>query len=42
MTTRIDPVSPPYPPHIAERLDAMMPPGEPPILLFRTFVRTFR
>ena len=39
MTTRIDPVRPPYPRHIAERLDAMMPPGVPPILLFRTFVR---
>ena len=39
MTTRIDPVRPPYPPHIAERLDAMMPPGVPPILLFRTFAR---
>jgi hypothetical protein len=39
MTSRIDPVRPPYPPHIAERLDAMMPPGVPPILLFRTFVR---
>jgi alkylhydroperoxidase family enzyme len=39
MTTRIDPVRPPYPPPIAERLDAMMPPGVPPILLFRTFAR---
>ena len=39
MTTRVDPVRPPYPPDIAERLDAMMPPGVPPILLFRTFVR---
>jgi alkylhydroperoxidase family enzyme len=39
MTTRVDPVRPPYPPQIAERLDAMMPPGAPPILLFRTFVR---
>jgi len=41
MTPRIDPVQPPYPPHVAERLAAMMPPGEPPILLFRTFVRNF-
>jgi len=39
MTTRIDPVQPPYAPLVAERLDAMMPPGAPPILLFRTFVR---
>jgi alkylhydroperoxidase family enzyme len=37
--TRIDPVQPPYPPEVAERLAAMMPPGVPPILLFRTFVR---
>jgi alkylhydroperoxidase family enzyme len=41
MTPRIDPLSPPYPPRIAERLGAMMPPGVPPILLFRTFVRNF-
>ena len=39
MTPRIDPVQPPYPPQVAERLAAMMPPGVPPILLFRTFVR---
>ena len=39
MTPRIDPVQPPYPPRVAERLEAMMPPGVPPILLFRTFVR---
>jgi alkylhydroperoxidase family enzyme len=39
MTSRIDPVQPPYPPQVAERLAAMMPPGAPPILLFRTFVR---
>jgi len=39
MTTRIDPIQPPYTPQVAERLDAMMPPGVPPILLFRTFVR---
>ena len=37
--SRIDPVQPPYPPEVAERLAAMMPPGVPPILLFRTFVR---
>lgn len=37
--TRIDPVQPPHPPQVAERLDAMMPPGVPPILLFRIFVK---
>lgn len=36
---RIDPVEPPYEGEVAERLEAMMPPGVPPILLFRTFVR---
>ena len=39
MIPRIEPVHPPYPPEIAERLAAMMPPGVPPILLFRTFAR---
>ena len=29
MTTRVDPVRPPYPRDIAERLEAMMPPGAP-------------
>lgn len=37
--TRIEPVQPPFTPEVAARLDAMMPPGTPPILLFRTFVR---
>jgi alkylhydroperoxidase family enzyme len=37
--TRIEPVQPPYEPDVAERLEAMMPPGVPPILLFRTFAR---
>jgi alkylhydroperoxidase family enzyme len=36
---RIVPVSPPYEPEVAARLEAMMPAGVPPILLFRTFVR---
>jgi alkylhydroperoxidase family enzyme len=36
---RIEPVSPPYSPEVAERLAAMMPPDVPPIGLFRTFVR---
>jgi alkylhydroperoxidase family enzyme len=39
MAPRVDPVQPPYPPQVAERLAAMMPPGVPPILLFRTFAR---
>jgi alkylhydroperoxidase family enzyme len=37
--TRINPVQPPYALDIAQRLEAMMPPGVPPILLFRTFVQ---
>jgi hypothetical protein len=36
---RIDPLAPPYEPEVAKRLEAMMPPGAPPLLLFRTFVR---
>lgn len=39
MPARIDPVQPPYSPEAAERLSAMMPPGVPPLLLFRTFAR---
>jgi alkylhydroperoxidase family enzyme len=39
MAPRIEPLSEPYPPEIAERLAAMMPAGQPPIRLFRTFVR---
>jgi alkylhydroperoxidase family enzyme len=35
--TRIAPLSPPYAPDTGEQLDSMMPPGVPPILLFRTF-----
>ena len=37
--SRIEPVQPPYSAEVGERLAAMMPPGVPPILLFRTFVR---
>lgn len=37
--TRIEPLHPPYSPEAAERLEAMMPPGVPPILLFRTFAK---
>lgn len=36
---RIEPVAPPYQPDVDDRLRQMMPPGRPPILLFRTFVR---
>lgn len=35
--TRIAPVQPPFPVEVAEQLAAMMPAGEPPIALFRTF-----
>ncbi|HUK70811.1 MAG TPA: carboxymuconolactone decarboxylase family protein [Streptosporangiaceae bacterium] len=37
--TRIEPVHPPFGPDVARQLEAMMPPGVPPILLFRTFAR---
>ncbi len=36
---RVSPVQPPYESQVGDRLEAMMPPGVPPILLFRTFVR---
>jgi hypothetical protein len=36
---RISPVLPPYQDDVGHRLEAMMPPGVPPILLFRTFVK---
>src|SRR5690606_19779593 len=36
---RIAPVEPPYDAATGEQLAAMMPPGVPPIGLFRTFVR---
>jgi hypothetical protein len=35
---RITPLAPPYEPEVGRRLVAMMPPGVPPIGLFRTFV----
>jgi hypothetical protein len=38
-TTRIDPLIPPYEPTVAAQLESMMPPGVPPIDLFRTFIR---
>jgi alkylhydroperoxidase family enzyme len=36
--SRIQPVEPPFADNVAARLELMMPPGVPPILLFRTFV----
>lgn len=36
---RIRPVDPPYETDVAEQLAAMMPPGVPPIMLFRIFAR---
>ncbi len=36
---RIAPVDPPYETEVGARLAAMMPPGAPPINLFRTFVQ---
>jgi alkylhydroperoxidase family enzyme len=36
---RIEPLHPPYTPEAQEQLDAMMPPGVAPILLFRTLAR---
>jgi alkylhydroperoxidase family enzyme len=36
---RIEPLNPPYSPEATERLEAMMPAGVPPILLFRTFAK---
>jgi alkylhydroperoxidase family enzyme len=37
--SRILPLEPPYDAEVAQRLEAMMPPGVPPIALFRTFAR---
>jgi len=36
---RIAALDPPYEPDVQAQLDTMMPPGVPPILLFRTFVK---
>ena len=38
-TPRIAPVEPPFEPVVEAQLRSMMPPGVPPITLFRTFVR---
>ncbi len=37
--SRVAPLEPPYEPEVEARLSAMMPPGVPPIALFRTFAR---
>ncbi len=39
---RIAPAEPPYPPEIAARFDALMPPGLAPLILFRTLARDKR
>lgn len=39
---RIAPAEPPYHPDIAARFDALMPPGIPPLVLFRTLARDKR
>jgi alkylhydroperoxidase family enzyme len=39
IATRITPLDPPYEPEVQTQLDDMMPPGVPPILLFRTFAK---
>ena len=36
---RIGPLEAPYEPDVQQQLELMMPPGVPPIALFRTFVR---
>ena len=37
--TRIEPLAPPYSADVEQQLTAMMPPGVPPILLFRTVAK---
>jgi alkylhydroperoxidase family enzyme len=39
VTTRINPLEPPYDPGTDKKLRAMMPPGVEPIALFRTFAK---
>jgi alkylhydroperoxidase family enzyme len=39
---RILPLEPPYPPGVATALEAMMPPGVPPLRLFRTLAKNPR
>lgn len=42
MTARIAPLSPPYPAEIAGHFDRFMPPGMPPLAIFRTAARNPR
>ncbi len=39
---RVAPAEPPYAPHIQARFDAIMPPGVPPLLLFRVLAKDDR
>lgn len=39
---RIAPLEPPYPPEIQEQFDKVMPPGVPPLVLFRTVATSTR
>jgi len=39
MSIAIAPLEAPFPPAVAEQLEQMMPPGVPPIALFRTFAK---
>jgi len=40
--TRISPAEPPYEPAIAAELERIMPPGMPPLMLFRTMAKSPR
>src|SRR5690349_8877695 len=42
MTSRLEPLPPPYSPAVAEDLAKLMPPGIPPIALFRTLAHNPR
>lgn len=42
MAPRIEPLDEPYPDEIGRELAAMMPPGVPPLILFRTLARSPR
>ena len=41
-TPRLAPAEPPYPAEVQARLDAIMPPGIPPLMLFRVLARDGR
>lgn len=42
MSFRIEPAVPPYPEHVQQRFDRIMPSGMPPLVLFRTMARDDR